>query len=172
MKNTAFLFISFLLLTFTTTAQNAKQLDTPEDIGQYGFSILQKLDNISEKEFINSFITFDEIKAFVTELPDSTASKMKGQLKEMSLEMYEERVTTELKKLKETAKQATIDWTKATFLEYTFNKKSEDGVTGIRGKVIFSYKDQKYEARVSAFLIDGKYVPLIVRRLTQHYEEN
>jgi hypothetical protein len=134
-------------------------------MGRYTITLLKKLDTISEKEFMNSFMTYEEIVAYINSLPDSTTVKIKEQLKEMPKEKYEERVLTELKKFKETITQNDIDLTKISYVTYDYKERTEDGVTGIRGTVIFRHGILKYEVKASAFLIDGKYVPLIVRRL-------
>lgn len=170
MKKTAIFLIFFFAATFAVFSQNSKKLETPEAVGKYAFDIIKKLDNITDAEFINSLITFEEIKVHLNTLPDSTAKKPKEQIKEMVTADYEKRVTDELVKLKDKTKEANIDLSKIEFVDFTYKERSEDGFTGIRGDLVFRYKKINYEVMASAFLIDGKYIPLIIRRMSQRYE--
>ena len=170
MKKLAIALVTFFTVTITTYAQNYTQIETPEGIGKYAFSILKKVDHISDKEFINSFITIEEIKAYVNKMPDSTSSRIKEQMDEMSLASYEKKVLDELEELRISAKQKAIDLTTIEYIDFSFKKRVRDGITGIRGKLVFQYKEKKFTIKVASFLIDNKYVPLIIRRLDEYID--
>ncbi|MFK7747021.1 MAG: hypothetical protein AB8B65_01390 [Kordia sp.] len=165
MKKLTFLLVVFFTATFSVHSQNSKSVETADEVGTYAFNIIKNLDKTSDKDFIASFISIEKLKELVSKQANADGSDIKEMITSFTKEAYEEKVIGALTELKKDAEQYNIVWSDIEFSEFSYEEENEDGFKGIRGDLIFTYKDQKYKVTTSAFFIDNKYAPLIVRRL-------
>ncbi|AXG70937.1 hypothetical protein KORDIASMS9_03192 [Kordia sp. SMS9] len=167
MKKTLFLFILSLTISFSAFAQINKKVDMPEALGMYAFKLLQNFENTSDKEFIYSLLTLEELKAYTTKHVDAEESYTKREINRLTTEEYHAKITKEYTELQENAKTFKIKWSAIEFVDFTYEEKAEDGFTGIQGKLFFKHNNVTYRTKVDAFLMEDKYAPLIVRSLIE-----
>lgn len=164
MKKLSLLLIVLLITSFSGYSQNSKAVATTDEVGKYTFNVLKNLDNTSEKEFVNSLFTIDELKEFVNKHTDSLQD-IKQQINSMEDGEYYKRVSEVYNEMKGSAKQFNIVLKDITYSDFTFEERTDEGLKGIRGKVTFKYKETEYQVRVAALEVDNKYIPVIIRKI-------
>ena len=169
MKKSPLLLIAFFIAVFSGYSQNSKGVATTDEVGKFAFNILKNLDNTSEEEFINSLFTIEELKEFLNRHKDSF-NTIKEQISGMEDGAYHKRVAGAFNDMRDRAKQFNIVLKDIEYSDFTFEKKTDDGLTGVQGKLLFKYKEKEYQIQVAALLLDNQYNTLIIRKLREKRE--
>ncbi|WP_298514800.1 hypothetical protein [uncultured Kordia sp.] len=167
MKKIAFLFIIFLTTTFSAYCQDTKSDFNANELGKEAFNILKELDKSSEKDFINKLYSLQEIKAFINKKLDTVPSEIRENINQMTTEEYHKKVIDEFNDLKKVGKQYSIDWNSIEYSDFTYEKREESGLKGLRGELVFKSQNEAYIVDVEAILVEDIYEIMIVTILVK-----
>ena len=168
MKKLQFIFSIILATALLISCQNPKHFSKAEDLGKYTFDFLKKLENVSKEQFLNNLLTLKEFKEFANKKDDSMQDIVKESIERLDKKTYKAGLLRQYTLLKEKGKQYNIVWNDISYVDFTYEQRTDDVMTGIRGNLIFKHKDTEYKVLTSALQDGDIYVPVIINRLSKN----
>ena len=154
---TKFKLVFLLALGLCFTACSSGKLDEPEKVGKHVFNMLQKMNTLSFEEYSNYFITLEELRALGENEEVVTSEETRNMLTSYEKQEYDENLKFSFEMLKEEAGNNLVLWEDIEYFDFTYEKKTEAGITGIEGKLTFQYNDTSYLVFVSAIWDGNEY---------------
>jgi len=163
----AFVCIGILISACENNQNTVKGVEKPEDLGNYTFELLKKLDNTSEATFVNSLTSVAEMKAFAEKQGDNITGVAKTYIDELTDEAYNQQISSDYSQLKKRGEQYKIAWNDIKFNDYKFNIKETDGLQSLYGNIMFKSEGNLYNVNISSIFMDDVYSLLRITRLTK-----
>ncbi len=167
MKKLSFIIIVLITVSLLISCQKTKRLSTSTDVGPYVFQLLKNFEGTSLEDFKNKLLTLEEIKAYGKKYADTLSKEAIKTIEDIKKENYENLTNRAYKSIQDGKEKYHIDWNAITFYQFDFKEQTAGGLTGIRGELLFSFKDTIYEVRTTALKLENLYVPVVVNRLKQ-----
>ncbi|AXG70938.1 hypothetical protein KORDIASMS9_03193 [Kordia sp. SMS9] len=167
MKKLSFVLIVLIATTLFLSCQQSKRLSKSEDVGPYVVHLLKNFENTSLEDFKNKLLTLEEIKAYGKKYADTLSQETIKSIESIKKENYENLTNKAYNDIKAGGEKYNIDWNAITFYQFDFKERTADGLTGIGGELLFTFKDTIYEVRTTALKLENKYIPVIANRLKQ-----
>ncbi|WP_298514796.1 hypothetical protein [uncultured Kordia sp.] len=167
MKKLQFIVLAIIATTFFISCQDSKHISNADDLGKYAFDILKKFENSSKEDYVNSLLTLEEFKSFAKKNGDSMQQVVKESIEKLDKKTYESGLLRQYTLLKDKAKELNISWNAIEYGDFTYEERTDDGMTGIRGQLTFTHNGTQYEVSTSALLTDNVYVPVIINQLNE-----
>ena len=168
MKKLQFIFCTIIATTFFISCQNPKHISKAEDVGKYVFDFLKNFENTSKEDYLNSLLTLKEFKEFAQKSGSSMQDVVKQSIERLNKKTYDAGLLRQYTLLKEKAKQYNIVWSAIEYKDFSYQERTDDGMTGIRGDLIFKHNDTEYKVLTSALFAENAYIPVVINRLTEN----
>ncbi|WP_430413239.1 hypothetical protein [Kordia sp.] len=158
MKKVQYIFT--LLICITTlmiSCQKNKEIPTSDDIGTHAFYLLNNFENTSEKEYINSMYTYEELKSYVQKNADSLENDFKENIAVLTKENFNSRIKKDYKNLKETATSFNIDWNDIEAINFQYWPRAKYGIESLKGDLFFTHDTKNYKVTVTSLKVGNSY---------------
>jgi len=160
-------FFSILVLTSCNSlSSDVKTVELPKEaIGEYAFNILKNINNMSEDEFMSSFISKEEalLLAKKIELDENIISR----IEQTSGDKWKSRGIKKMKKIRTKAVGYNINWDKIEYLDALLEDDEVDGFPTVSGDLFFSHDKKIYKTSIVAFRNGNKYQLGVVEGLRE-----
>lgn len=139
--------VSILLFCSGNFKCQAQSFSNMENVGQYAFSIVQKLNSISREQFVTYFSSAKNVYEHVTgeNMPASI-------LQENYLDLQRK------------ARNSGISWHKVKYNSFkSYPPVDENGVLGYKGRLYLQYEGKEFNVVVIAIQYEGRYYLLSIQ---------
>ncbi|MBC6368019.1 hypothetical protein [Algoriphagus sp. AK58] len=156
-----FLFIVFLMLL---SCGESKMKD-PEDVGKKTFNLLKKLNHIQIQEYINEFISLEQIRSLAKNNELITSEKGRNRLSSLLKDEFEEEIIRNFDYLTETGVAHEIIWKNIEFRDYVYEIEENDGLKLYNGKVFINHLGEVYFINVASIWVGDQFEIVEIRDL-------
>ncbi|MEM6685323.1 MAG: hypothetical protein AAF617_05950 [Bacteroidota bacterium] len=150
MKKSIFIvFTIFVGFISCTSKPNPEAL-----IGKHTFSLLQKMNDLSQEEFNSYFLSLNELRELAK---DTTIQEtFRNAVTNVTQEVHSRRLQQSYTMIKESGKRFQIDWTAITFREYPYTIRDASGIAFQDGFVAFDHNEKKFVTKIVSITFKGQ----------------
>lgn len=152
-----------LLLLFITSCGHSPGVSEPEDVGEQVTDILSDLDDMSEEEFGECFMSLEDIRELGEDDDVIKDKDMRNRLTKMTKEDRNKGIERAYERLKEKGKEFKIVWDEIEMDDFSYEVESEKGMKVCEGNLMIKQGGKKYRIRTVS-LFDGSDYNLIEMR--------
>lgn len=138
--------VFFCLMCLMSSTIFAQSFSSMENVGQYAFNIVQKMNSMSGEQYAKYFSSAKNVYKHVTgeDIPASY-------------------IHENLSNLQRKAKNSTILWNKVKYSSFKYYPPEDgNGVLGYKGRLYLQYEGKKFNVVILAIQYEGKYYLLSI----------
>jgi hypothetical protein len=155
-----FITLSILAVVATAFFSSCNSgIKTPEEIGKKAFEILKNFEKSSKQDFVDNFMTIEEIHKLAEDEKEITDAEMKEEISSITQKGWNEQIEYQYEDLKEDIKYIKqnnkIILKDIEFVNYEYEIENEGGLNVCEGTLYFKYNDTTYEMDIVA-VYNGK----------------
>lgn len=132
----------------------------PEDVGMYAFKLLNTLSQTTKIDYVNSFMTIEEIRELGKNEEVVTDPDTRNQMTSMEKEEWNGDTEDDYNELKQDGEECGIKWSEIEYLDFVYELDNYDGAIFCIGDLFFKYKDNSYSVGLIS-IFDGNEYKLI-----------
>ena len=147
MKKVTVRFLAILFLGFITSCDSSKTPNDPNLIGDEVFNVIRDFNSKSLDSYLSEMISLEELRDLANDPNLITEEKGRNELNSITIEELNELGEKDYNKIKSKGIKYKIDWSKITYLYFTYEIEYDDGAKICEGKTYFSNNGQVYYAK-------------------------
>ncbi|SES83469.1 hypothetical protein SAMN05444285_102221 [Draconibacterium orientale] len=152
--------IMLIIAVNLISCDSIKKATEPEDIGMYAFELLKTLSQTTKSDYVNSFLTIEEIRVLGKNEVVVTDSDTRNELTSMPKEEWVEDIEDDYNELKQDGGENGIKWAEIEYLDFVYEMDNEGGIKVCEGELFFKYKEDSYSVDLAA-IFDGTEYKLV-----------
>ncbi|PWL27697.1 MAG: hypothetical protein DCO96_10350 [Fluviicola sp. XM-24bin1] len=152
MKRTLFCFLALVILVVACDAKG--EVSEPEDIGPQVMQILEGLNDISEPEFSEHFITHKQLHEIADNKQLVKDDEQRRSMKSVTKTQVKVRYAFMFQRLQSAGKRYGIDWKDIKFVAFKHKEEEIKGVKFCYGELKFKHRSNSYVIETSS-IFDG-----------------
>lgn len=152
--------IMLIIAVNLISCDSTKKATEPEDIGMYAFELLKTLSQTTKSDYVNSFLTIEEIRELGKNEVVVTDPNTRNELTSMPKEEWVEDIEDDYNELKQDGGENGIKWAEIEYLDFVYEMDNEGGIKVCEGELFFKYKEDSYSVDLAA-IFDGTEYKLV-----------
>lgn len=152
--------------------ESKPKITEPEYIGPYVFDILKNLNTMLKQEYLDKFLTLDELKNVMIasgNFSNKEIKEMEDEISEKERKKWNEKLEEAYIELKEEAVYEGIKWGQIEYLDFIYKNHNKDGIEGTGGDLYFDYNNSTYSIKVLAVNAKNEYKLVMIGDLEESY---
>lgn len=167
MKKTLLLICSIIFISMIVSCEKSK-FKEPDQIGKYAFDILKSMQDITKEDYINHFVSVEDLREYVKRNEDKIEDKIKNKMTSLTKEEVASEIGEDFNRLKKKAIESGIIWKDIEYQDYTYKLEKEGSLEGTIGDLYFKYNAETYRVKISTILLEHGYALVEVKRLKKN----
>ena len=142
--------IVILIVVNLFSCTSIKKVQEPEDVGLYAFNLLKSLNQTTKADYVNRFLTIEEIRELAKNEEIVTNQETRNEFKSIKKDEWIGDIEDDYYELKQDGGENGIKWSEVEYLDFVYELEDKDGITGCEGELFFKYKDVSYSVDLLA----------------------
>ncbi|XOV68743.1 MAG: hypothetical protein ACFHU9_06090 [Fluviicola sp.] len=165
MKRTLVFFL--LPSCFLVACNSEEQVSTPEDIGPQVMKILEELNDITEREFQENFITSKQLQKIANNEQRINDEGQRRSMTSVTKEQMEVRYNFMFQRLKDAGKGFGINWENIKFVSFKHKKEIYRGAEFCSGELKFKHQSRSFTVETYSFYDGSRYILTSLEKLKE-----
>lgn len=156
-KITFFTIVVTIIIINIFSCVSIKKQKEPEDIGLYAFNILKNLSQTIKSDYVNSFLTIEDIRELGRNEEIAISQDTRNDLTSIKKEEWNDDIESDFNELKQDAGEIGLKWTDIEYLDFVYEIEEEDGISICEGELFFKYNEISFSVDVTAVFNGEEY---------------
>jgi hypothetical protein len=156
-----------MLIVFAFTDYSSHNIKDPEQIGNRVFNILKNINNSSKEDYINNFISIEEIGELLKNAENIKGTDTSNLMNSITKENIIRSLEKDYNRIKDKGSKLGISWNEIQYYHYFFKVEENDVIKSCKGKLVFIINDRYFEIKITSIFIGTEYRLVTIKGLRE-----